>query len=164
MKRYLVLFALLASFAAAADINPAADLERQVAAAVQGPQVTLVHFWAPWCPNCKAELKDGDWAKFVNSHPEVKVIFITTWNDKQGLEALTKYGLGTQPNFTSYLHPNPSRHREDKVSSFLGLPVNWIPTTWIFKDGKLRYAFNWGELHFSVLQQLVDDSSNAWKH
>jgi thiol-disulfide isomerase/thioredoxin len=164
VNRFLVLFALLASFAAAAGQNPAAVLEREVTAAVQGPQVTLVHFWAPWCPNCKAELQDGDWSKFVNSHPQVKVIFITTWNNEQGVDMLAKYGLAKQANFASYLHPNPSLRREDKVSSFMGLPLSWIPSTWIFKDGKLRYALNYGELRFAMLEQLVDDSSNAWNH
>jgi len=31
-------------------------IEDEVAAAVKGPQVTVVHFWASWCSNSKAEL------------------------------------------------------------------------------------------------------------
>jgi len=164
VKRYLAILALLASLAGAAEVTSAPELESQVSAVVAGSQLTIVHFWAPWCPNCNSELKNGEWTKFVAAHPDIKVIFITTWNDKQGSDLLAKYGLGTQANFTSYLHPNHSKKREDKMSTFMGLPVTWIPSTWIFKDGKLRYALNYGEIHFDMLQQLVDDSTNAWKH
>lgn len=142
----------------------AADFDSTLAAAVKDPGVTVVHFWAPWCPNCKAELADGKWADFLAKNSQVHFIFVTIWNDQEGVDVLTKYGLGPQPNFAHYLHPNHSRKREDKVGSVLGLPVTWIPTTWVFKEGKLRYALNYGELHFPILQQLIEDSSNAWKH
>jgi hypothetical protein len=42
------------------------------------------------------------------------------------------------------------------------LPVSWIPTTWIFKAGDLRYALNYGEIRFPILQQLVADSNSDW--
>jgi len=48
------------------------------------------------------------------------------------------------------------------MKTFMGLPVTWIPTTWVFKDGELRYALNYGELRFDMLQQLVRDSTNDW--
>jgi len=46
-------------------------------------------------------------------------------NDKQGLDMLAGFGLGAQPNFTSYLHPNPSRHKEDQMLSFMATFV-WV--------------------------------------
>ena len=46
----------------------------------------------------------------------------------------------------------------------LGIPISWIPSTWVFRQGKLRYAMNYGELRFPMLQQLVRDSSDAWEH
>jgi thiol-disulfide isomerase/thioredoxin len=139
-------------------------IEQKVAEAVASPKVTVVHFWAPWCPNCKAELADHGWSGFINSNPDVNFIFVTVWNDTQGVDLLAKNGVGEQKNVLMLLHPNGSRHKEDKMTSFMGLPVTWIPTTWVFKDGKLRYALNYGELHFPMLQQLVRDSSDAWKH
>jgi hypothetical protein len=48
------------------------------------------------------------------------------------------------------------------MSRFLGLPVTWLPTTWIFRDGKLRYAFNYGELRFPIVQQLIRDTNDLW--
>jgi hypothetical protein len=60
------------------------------------------------------------------------------------------------------LHPNTSRERGSKVSEVLGLPISWIPTTWVFREGKLRYAMNFGELRFPVLQQLIADSTEKW--
>jgi hypothetical protein len=50
----------------------------------------------------------------------------------------------------------------DRLNTFLGLPVTWIPTTWVFRDGKLRVAFNYGEIRFPVLQQMIADAQRAW--
>jgi hypothetical protein len=35
---------------------------------------------------------------------------------------------------------------------------------WIFKGGDLRYALNYGEVRFAMLQQLIADSSSNWEH
>jgi hypothetical protein len=106
----------------------------------------------------------GDaWSQFVDSNPDVSFIFVTVWNDSDGAKLLAENGLGAQKNFALLLHPNGSRRTADMMKTFMGLPVTWIPTTWVFKDGKLRYALNYGELHFGMLQQLVRDSSDEWK-
>jgi hypothetical protein len=42
--------------------------------------------------------------------------------------------------------------------------VSWIPTTWVFRDGTLRFALNYGELRFAMLDQLVKDASDKWSH
>jgi hypothetical protein len=72
--------------------------------------------------------------------------------------------VGAQKNFRLLLHPNASRQDGQKVSELLGLPISWIPTTWVFREGKLRYAMNYGELRFPVLEQLIRDSSDSWDH
>ena len=95
----------------------------------------------------------------------MKVIFISVWgsaeNDMRLLEA---QGLGGLPNFLALRHPNQARTRADRISSFMGMPLSWVPTTWVFKDGKLRFAFNYGEVRFPILQQLVADSLDSWRH
>jgi len=73
MKRF---FAYLALFAAALLARRPAppsccQLEQQVAAAVQSPHVTVVHFWAPWCSNCKAELAKNGWSTFIETNADV---------------------------------------------------------------------------------------------
>jgi len=141
----------------------AASIEQQLAEATRSAKVTIVHLWAPWCPNCKAELQDGGWSGFIEANPGVNVIFVTVWNPADGREVLGRYGVGAEPNFRLLLHPNGSRKKDEKMTELLGLPVSWIPTTWIFKDGKLRYALNYGELRFPILQQLVKDSSESWE-
>jgi len=160
----LLLFAAVVPLGAAA---PATDpLEMQVAELVAGPQVTVVHFWAPWCPNCRAEFDPADgWAKFLAANPTVKVVFLNIWHKGQDpAPTLAAAGLGAQPNLLLLTHPNPSRLAADRLGSFLGLPVTWVPTTWIYREGKLRVAFNYGEIRFSVLQQMVDDARNEWAH
>jgi thiol-disulfide isomerase/thioredoxin len=162
MMMRAVLFFLAVAVCGAAAEPAAGPLEAQLAAAVQADQVTVVHLWAPWCDNCLHELAHGGWSGFLAANPGVKFIFVTIWNDRDGHEVLARNGVGSQPNLTVYLHPNPSRDKGVMVSSLLGQPVTWIPTTWVYKKGKLRYALNYGELRFPILQQLISDASQSW--
>ena len=167
MLRFALLVFLLGVVSLRAEESAPAlpPLEAEVGAIVASPQVTVVHFWAPWCPNCRAELGPEGWAKFVAANADVRVVFVNFWHRGQdGAPALAKAGLGAQANFLALTHPNAASKGDERVKTFLGLPVTWLPTTWVFRDGKLRYALNYGEVRFDVLQQFVNDSRDAWKH
>jgi thiol-disulfide isomerase/thioredoxin len=163
----LLLFsaALLRAETPAAPVA-AAPLENEVAALAAGSHVTVIHFWAPWCPNCRAEMTPDGWAKFIGANPEVKFVFLNIWH--RGLDPapkLTAGNLGGQPNLTLLTHPSAtSKAGRDRMNTFLGLPITWLPTTWVFLDGKLRYALNYGEVRFDMLQTLVNDTREKWNH
>ena len=149
----------LASAAYAA--SPAED---QVLSAVKSPEITVVHLWAPWCSNCQTELKDGGWTKMVKDNPQVKFYFVSVWNDGQdGRAMLQRFQIVDQPNVTIVADPGP-RRGDNKIKQFAGLPVSWIPTTWIFKGGDVHYALNYGEVRFPVLQQFIEDAKSEWSH
>ena len=76
---------------------------------------------------------------------------------------LSKFGVADHPNVTILADPGP-RRGENKIKQFVGLPLSWIPTTWIYKGGDLRYALNYGEVRFPVLQQFLADSQSEWSH
>ncbi|PTY01164.1 hypothetical protein [Opitutus sp. ER46] len=160
---WLVGLGVITSAAWAGEPSP---VEQQVAEAVKAPTVTIVHLWAPWCPNCTAELKPEGWPAFLTANPDVKVIFVTVWAGKEedGRALLEKQGVGAQPNFQLLMHPNTSRKKADRMTHFLGQPVTWLPTTWIYRGGTLRYALNYGEVRFGVLSQLVRDAQDKWEH
>jgi thiol-disulfide isomerase/thioredoxin len=163
VKLLLILFSLAFLTASnAADLLP---IEQQVAQITKSSKATVVHFWAPWCPNCYGELKNKVWSTFINANPDVNFVFVTSWtgDNGDGRAMLEKLGVGPQKNFQLFLHPNPSRREEDKMTSFLGMPVLWLPATWVFRDGRLRYALNYGEVRFPILQQLVKDAANKWE-
>ena len=164
MKLLAVCLAL-AALVAGADGAELLPVEKEVAELVQAARPTVVHFWAPWCPNCYGELKSKGWSTFINENPKVNVIFVTTWSGTSGdgREMLAKLGVGPQPNFKLLFNPNTSRRDEDKTASFLEYPLRWLPATWVFSEGKLRYALNYGEVRFPVLQQLVKDAANKWE-
>jgi thiol-disulfide isomerase/thioredoxin len=162
----LVLLAALAALVplrALRAADPAVQaFEQRLSDAARSPKVTVVHFWAPWCPNCRHELADGGWSGFIAANPDVNFVFVTVWNTTDGREVLLRNGVGAEGNFQLLLHPNGSRRREDMVHEVMGMPLYWIPTTWVYKAGRLTYAMNYGELRFPVLQQLIRDTTNHW--
>jgi len=159
LVRLAVILPLLFAAGRASEWLP---IERQVAEMTKSTDVTVLHFWAPWCPNCHAELKSGGWKKFVEANPRVKLVFITVRDERDGAKELEKFGLGPQKNFLHLQHPNPSRRPGEEMTSFMGLRVGWLPATWIFRNDRLRYALNYGQIRFPILQQLVEDATRAW--
>jgi hypothetical protein len=139
-------------------------LEQQVSELTRAPGLSVVHLWAPWCSNCLAELKSGGWTKMIKENPETRFVFVSIWNaGDDGRAMLKRHEIGDQPNVTIVADPGP-RRGDGKLTRFLDLPVTWIPTTWVFKGGDLRYALNYGEVRFDVLQQFLEDSMSEWSH
>ena len=161
MKRNLGAGVILI-FASILRTIAASPAEQQVADAIKSPDLAVVHLWAPWCSNCKAELKSGGWTKMVKDNPQVKFYFVSVWNGgDDGRATLKQYEIADQPNVTILVDPGP--RGAGHIKQFAGLPVSWIPTTWIYKGGDLRYALNYGEIRFPVLQQFLEDSKSEWE-
>ena len=158
--RLASVFVLLATIPLLAEPSPA---EQKVLEATKSQELSVVHLWASWCSNCQAELKNGGWLKIVKDNPQVHFYFISVWNGgEDGRVLLKKFGLVDQPNVTILADPGP--RGKDHIKQFAGLPLSWIPTTWVYKGGDLRYALNYGEVRFPVLQQFLEDSQSAWSH
>ena len=163
MKKIISALAFAAFTSASSAILAAPSAEQQVAEAIKSSDLSVVHLWAPWCSNCKAELKSGGWTKMVKDNPLVKFYFVSIWNGgEDGRAMLKQYEIADQPNVTILADPGP--RGEGKIKQFVGLPLSWIPTTRIYKGGDLRYALNYGELRFPVLQQFIEDSRSEWSH
>jgi len=163
MKMRFVLLGLLLPMIGGAALFAASPAEQQLAEAVKAPGLSVVHLWAPWCSNCQAELKSGGWIKTIKANPQVKFYFVSVWNGgEDGRAMLTKFEIAGQANVTIVADPGP--RGAGRIKRFLDLPLSWIPTTWIFKGGDLRYALNYGEVRFDVLQQFLADSNSEWSH
>ncbi|HWA10655.1 MAG TPA: thioredoxin fold domain-containing protein [Opitutaceae bacterium] len=162
LLRSLLFLTAFSGLRAAEPAPKTPTVEQQVSEAIKSTGVTVVHFWAPWCPNCASEMSHNAWSKFIAANPTTNFIFVTIWSDEDGHAVLAKNGIGPQKNFHLYLHENPSRIDGEKMMTFWGLPVTWTPTTWIFRNGRLRYAINYGEIRFPILQQLVTDTTGNW--
>lgn len=139
------------------------EAEQRVADLIAQDGIHVVHFWAPWCGNSIAELREG-WDTVVNANEDVSFTFVTIWNDgNSGMDKLSAYDLPgrvlelTQPDY------GPSNDKSLRRRAFLGLPVTWIPSTWIFhKNGELAFALNYGEMPMATLQHLIDVTRADW--
>ena len=161
MKTLLSAFLTLGAFALSAAADSTA--EQTVAEAVKASGLTVVHLWAPWCSNCQAELKSGGWTKMVKANPDTKFYFVSVWNKgDDGRAMLSKFQIADQPNVTIVADPGP--RGSDHIKRFADQPLNWIPSTWVYKGGELRYALNYGEVRFDILQQFLADSQSEWSH
>jgi thiol-disulfide isomerase/thioredoxin len=160
LARFLIVAAVVAVSLSCAKASAA---DQQVSEAIKAPGLSVVHLWAPWCSNCQAELKSGGWTKMIKDNPQVRFLFVSVWNGgEDGRAMLKKFGIIDQSNVTILADPGP--RGADKIKQFAGLPVSWIPTTWVYKGGDLRYALNYGEVRFPVLQQFLEDSNSEWSH
>jgi thiol-disulfide isomerase/thioredoxin len=159
--RLSILLAVTAATASLrAEPSPA---EQKVFDVIKSQELSVVHLWAPWCSNCQAELKSGGWSKMVKDNPQVKFYFVSVWNGgEDGRASLRKFEIVDRPNVT--ILADPGARGENKIKQFAGLPLSWIPTTWVYKGGDLRYALNYGEVRFPVLQQFLEDSKSEWSH
>jgi thiol-disulfide isomerase/thioredoxin len=154
----------LLALLAVASLHAESSAEQRILEAIKSPDLTVVHLWAPWCSNCQAELKSGGWLKMVKDNPQVKFYFVSVWNNgEDGHAILQKFQITDQANVTILADSGP-RKGENKIKQFAGMSLSWIPTTWIYKGGDLRYALNYGEVRFPVLQQFLEDSKSEWSH
>jgi hypothetical protein len=157
-------FSILATLIAINSIRAEPAAEQQVRDAIEAPDLTVAHLWASWCSNCQAELKSGGWLKMAKANPKTKFIFVSVWNNGNDGRAMPeKFGLTNQANVTITADPGP-RTGDSKIKQFPGLPLSWISTTWVYKGGDLRYALNYGEMRFPVLEQFLADSESEWSH
>lgn len=169
----LVLAAALALAACAPRVSPAPPMTAPAAPAPPSPAeaavraivtqegVHVVHFWAPWCDNSVNELAAG-WYEVVEAHPDVTFTFVTVWNDGAlGSEALAHYGIPERVRRVVVDGPRPAA--DERRMTFLGLPVTWIPTTWVFnRGGLLATAFSYGEATPDELTAAIASAGRDW--
>lgn len=139
------------------------EAEARVQEMLKTDGVHVVHFWAPWCPNATNELKSG-WAELVRQNPEVHFVFVSIWNDgEDGASVLDRYDVPPSVDVMALPDPGPSDDKSQRRRQFLGLPVTWSPSTWIFhQNGELAFAMNYGEMPMSTVQELIDVTRTDW--
>ena len=141
-------------------LSPAEAAVRDIVAA---DGVHVVHFWAPWCDNSTAELASG-WYEAIENHPDVTFTFVTLWNGSDvGDDVLARYAIPERVR--RLVVPAEQPPKGERQTTFLGLPVNWIPTTWIYnRNGQLATAFNYGEVAPEVLTSALEGAASDWPH
>lgn len=148
------------SLAMSTDPTPAETRVREI---IAQDGVHVVHFWAPWCDNSTNELAAG-WYEVVERHPDVSFTFVTVWNDgESGAATLRRYAIPERVLELTQPDEGESAIRENRRRQFLGLPVTWIPSTWVFhKNGELAFAFNYGEMEMAQLEAAIAAVQRTW--
>ncbi len=146
-----------------ASATSAQAAEAAVRATIARDGVHVVHFWAPWCDNSTAEFGAG-WYEVVERHPDVSFTFVTLWNDGAvGEETLARYAIPARVE--RLVVPGVQPPKGERQTTFLGLPVTWIPATWVFnRNGQLATAFNYGEATPEQLDAAIAGAASAWPH
>lgn len=141
-------------------LSPAEAAVRDI---VQQDGVHVVHFWAPWCDNSTNELAQG-WYEVVEANPEVSFTFVTLWNgDDIGHDTLDRYAIPER--VARLVVPAEQPPRGERRTTFLGLPVTWIPTTWVMnRNGQLATAFSYGEVSPEQLTTALEGAASDWPH
>ena len=131
--------------------------EAQVRAIIEQEGIHVVRFWAPWCGNSMNELRDGLY-DLIGDHPDVTFTFVTVRNDgEDGQATLDRFAIPDRVTVLAEQNRQPL--------TFLGLPITWTPTTWIFnREGKLAYAFNYGEISPAMLTAAIAHARDDWHH
>ena len=86
---------------------------------------------------------------------------------RDGADRLARYGIEASDHVFVYGQPDhgPSADRDFRRRTFLGLPLSWTPTTWVFnREGKLAYAFNYGEVSNEMLALAIEHARDEWMH
>ena len=139
------------------------EAEKRVRDIIAQDGVHVVHFWAPWCPNSKNELKNG-WYEVVEQYEGVSFTFVTIWNDgESGAKTLDRYAIPDRVLELTQPDRGPSEEEANRRKEFLDLPVTWIPTTWVFhNNGELAFAMNYGEMDMKTLSHLINMTQKDW--
>jgi thiol-disulfide isomerase/thioredoxin len=147
----------------AVAVEPATEAEATVQGIIENDGVHVVHFWAPWCPNAKNELAAG-WSGLIQDNPDVSFTFVSIWNDgAAGHDVLAEYDIPERVTTLQQPDLGPSDNDANRRMSFLGIPVTWTPSTWVFhENGELAFAMNYGEMKMGTIQSLINATQKEW--
>lgn len=138
------------------------DTEKQVREIIEAGRIEVVVFWAAWCGNSISQLERG-LAEAIRHHDEVGFSFVSLWDEgRDGLDTLRAYGIPERARVFGQPGVGQDDPKEARRKDFLGLPVTWIPTTWVFRDGALAYAFNYGEVSRQQLDAAIEGVTSSW--
>ena len=154
---------LLSAPTPATSVAPTSPAAERVQSIIAEDGVHVVHFWAPWCSNAQSELASG-WGDLVRANTDVSFTFVSIWNDGEAApDLLAEYNIPDRVVTLTQGDPGASDSEAERRRRFLGLPVTWSPSTWIFhQNGELAFALNYGEMPMDTIQSLLNATETDW--
>lgn len=138
------------------------ETEARVQEIIESGGIQVVVFWAAWCGNSISQLERG-LAEAIAEHEDVGFTFVSIWDEgRDGADTLRAYGIPERATVLAQPGVGQDAPKEDRRKAFLGLPVTWIPTTWVFREGTLATAFNYGEVTREQLDAALEGARSSW--
>lgn len=138
------------------------ETEQHVRDILDEGEIEVVIFWAAWCGNSISQLERG-LAEAVQEHEDVGFTFVSLWDEgRDGADTLRAYGIPSRARVLAQPGVGQGAPKEERRKAFMGLPVTWIPTTWVFRNGTLAYAFNYGEVTREQLDAALSGARSSW--
>lgn len=146
------------------DSTTLTSTEERVREIIATDGIHVVHFWSPRSENSISEFRKG-WFELIENNGDVAFTFVTVWNDGEiGLPVLEKFVILDRIETLALPDNGPSSIEANRRRSFLGLPLIWTPSTWIFhQNGQLAFAMNYGEMGMNEVQSLIDITRQEWR-
>ena len=126
-----------------ADTLTAAEASVEATVATDG--VHVVHFWAPWCD--KLDVRARRRVVRGRGAASRRDVYLRDALERGRRRRADAHAV-RDPRSASSASWCPARSppKGERTTTFLGMPVTWIPTTWVFnRNGQLAVAFNYGE-------------------
>ncbi|MEM1054102.1 MAG: thioredoxin [Bacteroidota bacterium] len=136
--------------------------EARVHEVIQSGGIEVVVFWAQWCGSSISQLERG-LAEAIAEHEDVGFTFVSLWDEgRDGAEMLRDHNIPDRARILAQPGVGQDAPKEMRRKDFLGLPVTWIPTTWVFREGILATAFNYGEVTREQLDSALAGARSSW--
>ena len=110
-----------------------------------------------------AELSNGKGGATLERFGQVALPPGAVRDGEVGESTLARYAVPER--VARLVVPGVAPPKGERRTTFLGLPLTWIPSTWVFnRNGTLATAFNYGEATPAQLDAAIAGAASDWPH
>lgn len=113
---------------------------------LSGSPVTIVNFWASWCPPCRAEIPEIDRFYTENKNNDIRLLTVNMTSTEKSVDAAVKFIEEKNANFPVLLDI-----RGEAAAYF---KINSVPSTFVFNSSGELIAQKTGAVDYAWLKNV----------